>query len=265
MSPYIDEDRRTNPKTYTLKPGLTLDDNLKMPSTQANRDAMARYFYEANGYPEQRVGDALNDIAMIERNVLNAARAANPHHPAPQIDVNLREIGLQGVPLPGGFNDTSPRLRAFAQAPNPQRRDNALAHPAPPFPGAPSGREVRLALLDRAANVYDEAKQKLQQSLEAGSSLQSHKKEMDKALDGWVRQYGYAQEELQNLETRGDARQIEAFCGRVGENCERMQQITSGVPLFEGERESHAERLNKGIERFERVANVEADNALSLG
>ncbi|MDR2208476.1 MAG: hypothetical protein LBE22_05835 [Azoarcus sp.] len=265
MSPYIDEDRRTNPKTYPLKPGLTLDNNLKMPSTQANRDAMARYFYEANGYPEQRVGDALNNIARLERNVLNAARAANPHHPAPQIDVNLREIGLQAMPLPGGFNDTSPRLRAFAQEPNPQRRDNALAHPAPPFPGAPSGREVRLALLDRAANVYDEAKQKLQQSLEAGSSLQSHKKEMDRALDGWVRQYGYAQEELQNLETRGNAQQIEAFCGRVGENCERMQQITSGVPLFEGERESHAERLNKGIERFERGAEAEADNALSLG
>jgi hypothetical protein len=274
MSPYIDVDWLADPETYTLQPGLTLDNNLKMPSTQENRGAVGKYFYEANGYPEQRVGDALNDIARLERNVLNAARAANPHHPAPQIDVNLKEVGAQGVPLPGGFNDTSPRLRAFGQAPppepgeqepNPQRRDNAFAHPAPPFPGAPSGQEIRLALLDRAANVYDEAKQKLQQSLEAGSSLQSHKKEMDRALDGWVRQYGYAQEELQNLETRGNAQQIEAFCGRVGENCERMQQITSGVPLFEGEREPHAERLNKGIERFERVANAEADNALSLG
>jgi hypothetical protein len=274
METYIDVVGSKATPTYTLKPGLTLDNNLKIVSTQANCDAVGKYFYEAKRYPEHKVGGALNYIAMIERNVLNAARAANPHHPAPQIDVNLKEVGGQAVPLPGGFNDTSPRLRAFGQAPIPelgeqaanlQRRDNALAHPASPFPGAPSGREVRLALLDRAANVYDEAKQKLQRSLEAGSSLQSHKKEMDKALDGWVRQYGYAQEELQNLETRGNAQQIEAFCGRVGENCERMQQITSGVPLFEGERESHAERLNKGIERFERVANAEADNALSLG
>ncbi|MDR2208487.1 MAG: hypothetical protein LBE22_05890 [Azoarcus sp.] len=265
MKMYVDMGGSKAMPTYTLKPGLTLDNNLKMPSTQANRDAMGKYFYKANGYPKNKVGVALKYIVTLERNVLNAARAANPHHPAPKINVNLKEIDLQAVPLPGGFDDTNPRLRAFAQAPNPQRRDNALAHPVPPFPGAPSGREVRLALLDRAANVYDEAKQKLQQSLEAGSSLQSHKKEMDRALDGWVRQYGYAQEELQNLEARGNAQQIEAFCGRVGENCERMQQITSGVPLFEGEKEPHAERLNKGIERFERVAEAVADNALSLG
>jgi hypothetical protein len=87
MRAYIDEDRRTKPRTYALKPGLTLDNNLKMPSTQANRDAMGKYFYEANGYPERKVGVALNYIATLEHNVLNAARAAPP---------------------PSGFNDTSP-------------------------------------------------------------------------------------------------------------------------------------------------------------
>jgi hypothetical protein len=251
MRTYIDENWRTDPETYTLKPGLSLDNNLKMPFTQANCDAMARYFYEAGGYPEQRIGGALDEIATLERNVLNAAWAANPKHPAPQINVNLKEIGVQAVPLPGGFNDTSPWLRASVQA----------ASNAPPFPGALSGQEIRLALLDRAAIAYDEAKQKLQQSLEAGSSLQSHQKEMDKALDGWVRQYGRAQDELQNLEARGNARQTEAFCGRLDENYEKMQQITSEVPLFEGEKESHAEKLNKGIERFERAVDAEADNA----
>lgn len=115
MQMYVNVDLSKTPAVYTPKAGLTLGSDLKMASTPANVDAMGTHFYKATGYPERKVGGALGFIAATEQHALSTARIADPAHPAPKINVNLKQVGAEGVPLPGGFDDTSPRLQPPAQ------------------------------------------------------------------------------------------------------------------------------------------------------
>lgn len=114
MAMYVDKDESKTPATYTPKAGLTLDNDLKMASTQANIDAMGEHFYKATGYPERKVGGALNLIATVEQSALYAARISDPGHAAPEIRVDLKAVRAETAPLPAGFTDTSPRLPAPA-------------------------------------------------------------------------------------------------------------------------------------------------------
>ena len=125
MKNYVNVDLSKTPTTYTSKPGLTLGSDLKMASTQANIDGMGEYFYKNFGYPERKVDGALGFIAATEQDALRTARIADPSHPAPEIRVNLKELGAEHATLPRGITDTSPRLQP------------------PALPGAPRARSPR--------------------------------------------------------------------------------------------------------------------------
>ncbi|MBO9872826.1 MULTISPECIES: XVIPCD domain-containing protein [Xanthomonas] len=134
MQMYVDVDLSKTPATYTPKAGLTLGSDLKMAPTPANVDAMGTYFYKAAGYPEQKIGNALRFIETAEQQALSAARIANPTHAAPKINVNLKELGVEGLALPRGFDDTSPRLQPPTQAP-PSTSDLRGGYLSPADPG----------------------------------------------------------------------------------------------------------------------------------
>lgn len=121
--------------------------------------------------------------------------------------------------------------------------------------------------------------EKFRTAVAESPDAQAHKKAMDKALDGWVRQYGRGQEELLNPETGGNPH-FEALRDRLDQTRERMKKSTANTPLFEGEERSHAEKLRETIlrimEKLKEIArdfvslvrgkggaDVEADNAPS--
>jgi hypothetical protein len=134
MKNYVNVDLSKTPATYTPKPGLTIGTDLKMASTQANIDGMGEYFYKNFGYPERKVGGALGLIAATEQDALRTARVADPSHPAPEIRVNLKEVGAEHATVPRGITDTSPRLQPpaspGADRPDP-RQDAGSGTPTP--------------------------------------------------------------------------------------------------------------------------------------
>ncbi|NIF27674.1 hypothetical protein F3J44_14990 [Pantoea sp. Tr-811] len=85
---------------------------------------------------------------------------------------------------------------------------------------------------------------------------QSSKKAMDKALTGWTRQYGRAQEELLNPETEGNPH-YDKLKNRLEESSENIHNNAANTPAFEGESHSHLERLKESMQRiFERLKEV---------
>jgi predicted transcriptional regulator len=88
---------------------------------------------------------------------------------------------------------------------------------------------------------------------------QTSKKAMDKALDGWMRQYGRGQEELLNPETEGNPH-FESLRDRLDNSHRRMLKNTANVPLFEDEDKSHAEKLHETIQRImEKIKEIAKD------
>ncbi|MGN6152973.1 MAG: hypothetical protein ACTHOH_13350 [Lysobacteraceae bacterium] len=119
MQMYVNVDLSKTPATYAPKPGLTLGADLSMASTPENVAAMGRYFYEANGYPERKIGSAASYIDGQERTALAAVRAADPTHPhpAPEVKADLTALGVPRLALPAGMTDSSPRLAPPAHTP----------------------------------------------------------------------------------------------------------------------------------------------------
>lgn len=131
MRMYVNRDLSTSPPTYAAKPGLTIGADLQIASTPANVETMGKLFYDANGYPPNEVGRALGMIAKEERDALVDARRTDPTRAAPDINVDLKTLGLSGMPLPGGFTDSSrPRLQAEETGVSPPAQDPRNAgHP----------------------------------------------------------------------------------------------------------------------------------------
>ncbi|MFL9811370.1 hypothetical protein D7249_24655 [Stutzerimonas stutzeri] len=101
--------------------------------------------------------------------------------------------------------------------------------------------------------------EKFRTAVAESPDAQTNKKAMDKALDGWVRQYGRGQEELLNPETEGNPH-FEALRDRLDNSHERMQKNTANAPLFEGEDKSHAEKLRETIQRImEKLKEIAKD------
>ena len=124
MRMYINRDLSTSPPTYAAKPGLTIGADLQIASTPANVETMGKLFYDANGYPPSEVGRALGMIAKEERDALFEAHRTDPARAAPDINVDLKTLGISGVSLPSGFTDSSrPRLQAEETGVSPQARD----------------------------------------------------------------------------------------------------------------------------------------------
>lgn len=86
--------------------------------------------------------------------------------------------------------------------------------------------------------------EKFVQAFVASPNSGSQKKNMDKALEAWGRQYSRGQEELLNPETKG-LPQYEGIRDRLLKSKEAMERSSSEVPLFDGEEKSHAERLKE--------------------
>jgi len=101
--------------------------------------------------------------------------------------------------------------------------------------------------------------EKFRTAVAESPDAQTNKKAMDKALDGWVRQYGRGQEELLNPETEGNPH-FEALRDRLDNSHGRMQKNTANTPLFEGEDKSHAEKLRETIQRImEKLKEIAKD------
>lgn len=83
----------------------------------------------------------------------------------------------------------------------------------------------------------------------ASPDAQSHKKVMDKALEGWGRQHRRAQDELLNPEQEGTAHR-DSLKDRLDKAQGKMKQHTSDLPLFDGEDKSHAEKLREMIAKI---------------
>lgn len=85
-------------------------------------------------------------------------------------------------------------------------------------------------------------------AVEASPDAQTSKKAMDKALDGWVRQYGRAQDELLNPETHGNPH-YDTLKSRLEKSQGKMQENTLRIPAF-AEETSHAAKLKDAIEKM---------------
>ncbi len=88
---------------------------------------------------------------------------------------------------------------------------------------------------------------------------QTQKRAMDKALEGWVRQYGRGKEELLNPETEGNPH-TDALRDRLDGTCDKMKRNASTAPIFDGEDKSHSEKLREAIQRImEKLKEIARD------
>lgn len=108
MRMYIRQDLTRSPPTYTPRAGLTIGADLQIASTPANIDAMNTMFYDIDDYyPRNEAARALGLIDEAESTALDEARKTNPDQAAPELRVDLKELGLSGMALPPGFTDSS--------------------------------------------------------------------------------------------------------------------------------------------------------------
>ncbi|KPY55609.1 hypothetical protein [Pseudomonas amygdali] len=98
--------------------------------------------------------------------------------------------------------------------------------------------------------------EKFNKAVAQSPDAQIAKKAMDKALDGWTKQYGRAQEELLNPETEGSPH-YDKLKDRLGRSSDSMHKNAADIPAFEGE-QSHMEKLKdamlKLVERLKEMA-----------
>ena len=111
MEQYFDVSGTPPKQTFAPKAGLTVDKNGHIAPTKANIDAMARHFYDANGYQEIYGVRALQRAVAVEGAAQSAAAAKDPKYTPPEVRVNLKDLGLDGkvaFPPGSGITDTSP-------------------------------------------------------------------------------------------------------------------------------------------------------------
>ncbi|MFK0093895.1 hypothetical protein [Pseudomonas sp. NPDC090592] len=96
---------------------------------------------------------------------------------------------------------------------------------------------------------YTDLHEKFVQAVGESPDAQSSKKAMDKALTGWTRQYGRAQEELLNPETQ-DNPHYDKLKNRLENSSDNMHHNAGNMPAFEGETQSHLERLKDVMQRI---------------
>lgn len=112
MEHYFDVGGTPAKPTYAPKAGLTLDKNGQLAETPKNIEAMAEHFYDKRPYRERYGVPALQKAIGIEGAEQAADRAADPKYTPPEVRVNLKALGLDGVvafPAGSGITDTSPR------------------------------------------------------------------------------------------------------------------------------------------------------------
>jgi len=96
-------------------------------------------------------------------------------------------------------------------------------------------------------------------AVSASSEAKSNKKEMDKALSGWLRQYDRGQEELLHHKVEDNPR-LEALRKRLDESRKQMEKNTINTPLFEDENQSHNQKLEEAIKQImEKIKEIAKD------
>lgn len=123
MGDFIERGGKSPNFTYALKPGLSLDKDMTMPSTKENVEAMGKHYFGkpasvsrlgVNGNQDYTnyYGDwAMGHIQRTEKAVQDAAVKADPKHVPPEVKVNLGDIGLQTGQLTNGlkYTDSTPK------------------------------------------------------------------------------------------------------------------------------------------------------------
>lgn len=136
MEPYFDVGGTPPKQTYALKAGLTLGANGQLAETPANIEAMGKHFYDARPYRQIYGVQALQQAIGIESKEQAADRAADPKYTPPEVRVNLKTLGLDGVvafPPGSGITDTSPKPPPVAPPKSPIAPPDAhdSSHAAP--------------------------------------------------------------------------------------------------------------------------------------
>lgn len=133
MGDFIDRTGRSPNFAYALKPGLTLEADNTLKATPENVKAMGKHYFDqppssarlgAKGnqdYPNYYGEWAVNVIQDAEKRALATAKKADPHAVAPEVKINMAEIGLKPALLDTGlkYTDTSPK-KPIAEAPAPE-------------------------------------------------------------------------------------------------------------------------------------------------
>lgn len=90
--------------------------------------------------------------------------------------------------------------------------------------------------------------EKFNSALAESPAAQDSRKAMNKALDGFVKQYGRAQEELLNPETENNPH-YHGLKDRLGQSLGKMSENAAGLPSADGQ-ESHLEKLKDAMAKI---------------
>ncbi|MFZ2751982.1 MAG: XVIPCD domain-containing protein [Lysobacteraceae bacterium] len=133
MEDFIDRGGKAPAFTYALKPGLTMEADMTLRDSPENVKAMGKYYFDqppssaglgAKGnqdYPNYYGEWAVNVINDAEKQALADARKLDPKAVAPEVQLNLKEIGLDKALMDTGlkYTDTTPK-KPISEAPSPE-------------------------------------------------------------------------------------------------------------------------------------------------
>lgn len=157
MAPYFDVAGAPPKQTYTPKAGLTLGADGLLEKTPANIEAMGKHFYDARPYGRLYGTQALQTAITIEAKQQVADALADPKYTPPEVRVNLKALGLDGVvafPAGSGITDTSPKPPPVVPPKSPITPPDAhdSSHTAPRESRAP---ETASALYLQSVNALE--------------------------------------------------------------------------------------------------------------
>jgi hypothetical protein len=140
MGDFIDRGGKAPTFTYALKPGLTIEADMTLKSSADNVKAMGKHYFDQppssarlgtkgnQDYPNYYGEWAVNVINDTEKQALADAKKLDPKATAPEVQLNLKELGLQKSLLDTGlkYTDTSPKKPIDL----PHEAQHATAEPA---------------------------------------------------------------------------------------------------------------------------------------
>jgi hypothetical protein len=134
MEDFIDRSGSAPTFAYALKPGLTIESDMTIKDSPANVKAMGKHYFDQppssarlgthgnQDYPNYYGEWAVNVIDATEKQALANARIADPSAVAPEVKLNMKELGLDKALIDTTltFTDTSPRRAPITAAPAPE-------------------------------------------------------------------------------------------------------------------------------------------------
>lgn len=134
MEDFIDRSGSAPTFTYALKPGLTIEADMTIKDSPSNVAAMGKHYFDQppssarlgthgnQDYPNYYGEWAVNVINDAEKQALANAKVDNPSAVAPEVKLNMKELGLDKALIDTTltFTDTSPRRAPITAAPAPE-------------------------------------------------------------------------------------------------------------------------------------------------